>query len=338
MAGLSIPKLEEEKYAKKYSEFEKYYDKEMNDVVKEVNKNRIKLVFRGIRDTVIAIALIYLFFKYNYLLPMIEYAYIGFVILLITLFIIRRKYRKAKERFINQSKSSIIEKLLQFMLPDGFSYDPEMHISRSFLNSNIFEREANEITGDDYFYGNIGSTSITFSELNAVERVSNQHTKKRYKIFKGLFYVVDFNKDFDGFLRVVPGREKSKFKRGFKNLLSKSPFSRFSHLETVELENPTFMDTFDVRTNDQIMARYILTPAFMERLLAFSTKNRKYKTHFSFYHGTMYLALATERQHFTFSMFTMLTKKKVGEYFQDINIALELVDELNLNLRIWSKE
>src|SRR5699024_10208286 len=124
-----------------------------------------------------------------------------------------------------------------------------------------------------------------------------------------------------------------------------------------------------VKTSDQVLARYILTPNFMNRLLEFSNRHseedlkqsihqpttikeaiqagfseasNQYSAYtdtpyFSFRNWTMYFLLPTQRNHFDFSIMVPLNKRLIYSYFKDINIALEMVDELNLNLRIWTK-
>jgi len=209
---------------------------------------------------------------------------------------------------------------------------------------------------------------VSFSEVNAdyVEYYRDKNRKKRervHNIFSGLFFQADFNKDFDGLTIVVPKERSSK---GF-SLFGKEKGNR---LEEVELEDVEFMDKFTVKTTDQILARYILTPGFMNRLLEFSNRSSEEETYgnmmqptsikeaiqlglsaaqndsdaysdtpyFSFRNGSMYFMLPTLRDHFDFSLVAPLNKRLIYSYFQDINIALEMVDELNLNLRIWTKK
>src|SRR5699024_2577795 len=85
-------------------------------------------------------------------------------------------------------------------------------------------------------------------------------------MFRGLFFKADFNKAFDGLTIVIPKEKKRS--NGF------APYSKEedNQLESVDLEDMEFMETSDVKTSDQVLARYILTPNFMNRLLEFSNR------------------------------------------------------------------
>jgi hypothetical protein len=62
------------------------------------------------------------------------------------------------------------------------------------------------------------------------------------------------------------------------------------------------------------------------------------KSYFSFLDGKMYFMLHTGRKHIEFNLHQPIDKEFFIEYYEDINRAMELVDELNLNLRIWNKK
>ena len=65
------------------------------------------------------------------------------------------------------------------------------------------------------------------------------------------------NKTFKG--TTIIKRDRGKVANFFR--------SKMSGLESVKLEDPKFEKLFDVYGNDQIEARYLLTPSFMERPL-----------------------------------------------------------------------
>lgn len=210
-------------------------------------------------------------------------------------------------------------------------------------------------------------TDLEFSEVKAqrVERYRDKDGKTRERtetIFQGLFFIADFNKDFKGTTLVVPNKKRFK---GFSSWFQSEDKNR---LEEIELEDLEFTDKFTVKTTDPIEARYILTPSFMNRMVDFTTrkepeqqeieqpksvkeafqlglsgansedKNFTNTPYFSFRNGNMYFMLPTGKEHFEFNLFLPLDKRLMKSYFVDLNLALELVDELNLNLRIWTKE
>jgi hypothetical protein len=106
----------------------------------------------------------------------------------------------------------------------------------------------------------------------------------------------------------------------------------------VRLEDPVFEKEFCVYGDDQIEARYILTPALMERIVAFKRKWDK-KVSLSFIDSKVYLAININKNLFETRVF-----RPVADYsFMEENLRFlilltEIVEDLNLNTRIWTKE
>ena len=71
--------------------------------------------------------------------------------------------------------------------------------------------------------------------------------------FQGLFVKLQMNKNFNGKTVVSDGTAKTK---GLKEVI---------------LEDPEFKNIWDVHSDDQVEARYLLTVTFMERLKELNT-------------------------------------------------------------------
>lgn len=363
-----------ERFAKTEEEFDAYYEEELKSDVERLEAERRKAIgltkkqAMKLLPAVIVLLLCYFFWPF-----IIGYLFFGILFISTYIFKDIERNRRELERKI---KEELVTDIVKF-INRRFTYSRRRYVPQEdFINSNIFDIDPNRYRGDDFIKGSVGSsvegnpsgnrqpkTELMFSEIKAFHVVpfKDREGKKKQRIrplFKGLFFVADFNKDFDGLTIVTPQNDRTVAKKQKKNSKDR--------LEEVELEDIDFMDTFDVRTTDQITARYILTPNFMNRLLSFTTRDRtkdipkpasfkeasqiamnaRYSPqlnfvnppYFSFKDGKMYFLLPTEKEHFTFTIYLPLTKEVMKGYFHDINIALELVDELNLNLRIWNKE
>jgi hypothetical protein len=140
--------------------------------------------------------------------------------------------------------------------------------------------------------------------------------------------------------------------------------SRYQPLQEIELEDPQFHEYFQVYSTDQVEARYILSPSLMERLVVFRrgleesrdeavapyAKKRKFiqvmdvnklasaNVAVSFAQSNVFVA-----KQFYKPLFELKPEQsidcfiEIGEYAQDLQFGLGLVEELNLNTRIWSK-
>jgi hypothetical protein len=111
-----------------------------------------------------------------------------------------------------------------------------------------------------------------------------------------------------------------------------------SHGDLVKLEDPEFEREFVVYGSDQIEARYILSPALMQRIMEFKNKVGT-KVHLSFVRSWVNIAIPFERDLWETSLLgKALDFKQIGEYHRDLELAFGIVEDLNLNTRIWTKQ
>ncbi|WP_042221251.1 DUF3137 domain-containing protein [Oceanobacillus manasiensis] len=363
-----------ERFAKSEKEFDVYYEENLRSEVERLEEERLNTMDLIKKQAMKLLPGIVLLILCYLLLPEVS-AYLFAATILYAGYLFKEVKRKRRE-LAKKIKEEIVTDIVTF-LNKNFTYTPRKYISQQvFMRSNIFGINPNRYTGEDLIKGTVGSesedserleknppkTDLSFCEISASHAVrykdKDGKTKQRIQpIFNGLFFVAEFNKDFDGLTIIGPKKDRTFAKREKSQERGK--------LEDVELEDIQFMDEFLVRTTDQITARYILTPNFMNRLLSFTTKDRTSNSpapttakeafqmglniknspqatfsktpYFAFKNGKMYFMLPTERKHFDFNLYLPLNKEVMKGYFHDINIALELVDELNLNLRIWNK-
>ena len=245
--------------------------------------------------------------------------------------IFSKSYRK-------EFKRKIITKITSFVA-EGLTYTPEGTVPKSeFVKSAIFQLSCDKYQGEDHFRGKLGKTDIEFSEVVAKHRNksgSGSNKKDNYSIiFRGLFIIADFNKHFKTHTVVLPDTAERLFGKFGQKLQSLS----FTRGELIMLEDPEFEKEFCVYGDDQVEARYILTPSLMERILTFK---RKWNTtvYLSFLDSKVYIAIRMFKNLFE----TRLFKSVVDYNFMEDNLRFitlltEIVEDLNLNTRIWTKE
>lgn len=231
-------------------------------------------------------------------------------------------------------KEKVIREIVHFLSQD-LTYSPTGLISQEeFQRSKIFLNSINRYNGDDFVAGKIGETFVRFSELHAEYYTTNSKGQRTYHtIFKGIFFVADFNKHFIGETLVLPDTAERLFGK-LGSFLQKMNISR---PELVKLEDPLFEKEFAVYGTDQVEARYILTPAMMSRIMDFKQKTGK--VNLSFLHSNVYIAIGVSKNLFEPPFFSsMLNFELVKEYFNYLVLCVEIVEDLDLNTRIWSKE
>jgi len=237
--------------------------------------------------------------------------------------------------YTSDFKTAVIQKIVTFIDP-GLAYSKHGKINRSFFSlSGIFRQRLDKYSGDDHVTGAIGKTRIEFSELYTacVERDSRGRRHEK-RIFKGLFFMADFNKDFIGKTFVLPDTAERMF--GHVGTLFQS-MNRFRG-ELIKLEDVDFERQFAVYGSDQIEARYILSTSLMKRILDFQKKTGK-RIYLSFVGSKLFVAIPYGKDLFEPRVFrTILHFDPIKEYFQDLQLAIGIVEDLNLNTRIWTKQ
>ncbi|HOQ05694.1 MAG TPA: DUF3137 domain-containing protein [Anaerohalosphaeraceae bacterium] len=231
-------------------------------------------------------------------------------------------------------KERVIRRLVCFLEP-GLQYDPKGKIAQEdFLRSELFQTRPNLYRGDDRVWGRVGKTQIEFSEILAQHIQRSGKTTTVHTIFRGLFFIADFSKHFRTKTFVLPDTAERVLGRFGKTLQSLNP----ARPNLIVLEDPRFEKEFVVYGQDPIEARYILSPSLMERILQFRQKTGR-RIFLSFADSKLYLAVWFDRSLFEPKLFqSLLDFQTIQEYFGDIQLAVGVVEDLNLNTRIWSKE
>ncbi len=247
-------------------------------------------------------------------------------------------YKFLISEYVHQFKIRVIDKIVKFIDP-GLTYWPNGHISAvRFNSSRIFERYPDRMRGDDLVEGKIGETKVAFSEVHAehktetVDRYGNR--RRRYStIFKGLFFIAGFNKRFYGKVVVLPDTAEHLL-GDLGSLLQSVNTSRG---QFVKMDDPEFEKYFVVYADDQIEARYVLSPSLMKRIVEFRKKTGK-RVYLSFVGSEVFVAIPYRRSLFEPPVFSKVTSfKNAQHYYEDLKLAIGIVDDLNLNTRIWTR-
>ncbi|HOB85368.1 MAG TPA: DUF3137 domain-containing protein [Bacteroidales bacterium] len=318
----------------RYKNFREFYETSLKPDLEIIDRDRKKVNKRALTIISATVAAVILEIV---LIPSAAEMLKGFIPMitgfagLVSTGIVSKNYRK-------EYKSKIIAKITSF-LDEGMVYTPEAMVPVSeFIKSDIFSLSVDSYTGEDHFRGKIGKTDIEFSEVTAKHlntTQSNQGSKQEYiTIFSGVFVIADFNKNFLTQTLVLPDTAEKLFGKFGQTLQSIGAGKK----KLVRLENPEFEKEFCVYGEDQVEARYIITPSLMERILIYKRK-WKSKISLSFVDSKVYLAINMNKNLFETRIF-----RPVADYsFMEENLRFlilltEIVEDLNLNTRIWTKE
>lgn len=321
---------------KTHEEFRRFYQSELLPMLSELETLRQKAVRTFFIVVCVTAALVLA--ALGVLLPATGHP--GFLLLLgipaVTSLV---AYSAAASDIRRKFKGSVMWKIVRFCDP-ALEYFPDSRIPRpQFEASRIFLRHIDRYNGEDRVTGKMGATAVDFSEVHAeyktTTRDSKGHTHTQWHtIFKGIFFIADFNKHFQGRTVVLPDAMEEGL--GFLgNLFQKLDFTRD---ELVKLEDPEFERLFVVYGTDQIEARYILSTSLMERIKNFRIRTGQ-EVYLSFVNSCVHVGVSTSRNMFEPRFFSSMSDYSFAEQLlDDLQFALGIVDELNLNTRIWTKK
>jgi hypothetical protein len=233
-------------------------------------------------------------------------------------------------------KQDVFARVTSALAP-GMTYHPQHFIAENYYTGcGLQSSRIDRYSGQDYFEGHVGGTHLIFSEIHAEREESRKDSKGNRRtywvtVFKGIFFMADFPKHFQGQVIIEPDVAEATFGWLGRKLQGMSS-------DLVRLENPEFEKAFKVRATDQVEARYLLTPSFQDRLLEL----RKFwggKIGMSLLRSNLYLAIPNREDWFECSSKVRAGDRAQIERFASQLIAvLNVVNQLDLNTRLWTKE
>ena len=232
-------------------DFKLYYEAMILPHLQEAENLRIQALLQLRRYTLNAVigTSIALLFIYNIFEPphTIAMAFLALIVFIYIGLPIVKYETKVK---------SIIYPILFNYFGDGFTYNIE-GIPSTYFGIARQPQDNTKNNNSDYIQGSYKNVTIEIMKLKVVE-----NAKGAYTHFNGIAIRLSANKMFQGKTLILHQTE-------IRNTL----FSDFltDHGTRVELEDPQFNKVFTVYSSDQVEARYLLTPSFMENLLSLVT-------------------------------------------------------------------
>ncbi|MFV0480449.1 MAG: DUF3137 domain-containing protein [Campylobacteraceae bacterium] len=309
---------------KTIEEFEEFYNEKIKENLQTKDKEKIakektyKIYFY------IFVAILGLFFA---TLSVFHFEYTAlFIISFLFISFIGKHFFKslAKKPFLPIYKEALIKEIVGF-IDEKLEYFPEKHISKDIFDKSSFNTVYDTYTGDDLVVGNINGVDIEFSEIKT-EREEQKDDKKVTYVFHGVFFVANFYKNMEGSVKISPNNALRTFFSSILNVKHKK----------ANMDLPEFEKHFDVYASDQILARYILSHSFMERVMVVY-KNLKRPLFINIIDGKIYILAKYDTTLFEFVGDKMDDIKIAKEYFYIMSSFINIAEILKLDLDIFKK-
>ncbi len=181
------------------------------------------------------------------------------------------------------------------------------------------------------------------SLLSLVPASVRKTVKEKYAQFESsvermgpsmIVFAADFHKEFTSRTYLLPRRPVDLAIRNFTEESAAK-----TGLAPMTLEDPGITERFVGWTTDQTEARYLITPQLMLAISDAAARMNSEHIAVSFRGSWMYFAVVLDEDRFSFQV----DKKNDGGYavakaiYEDLVAFLSLVEDFNLNTRIWSK-
>ncbi len=230
---------------------------------------------------------------------------------------------KGAEKWAAKYKEDVIGTIVQLFFGAQGVYEPQNgHNEAQFIGTELFSEEPDRYEAEDLIKGQVDKTAISFSEVHAEYKTTTSKGQASWHtIFRGMLFTADFNKHFNG-----------------RTIVKEKGFWDFIAFGNIDLENPQFNKQFGVYADDSIEARYILSPALMEKMLLLN-QNWGGSLGFSFIRSQLTIAIPMNTNFFEVSVWSKINQD--SQWLKDWQIIADLVsvvNDLDLNTRIWTKE
>ena len=249
------------------------------------------------------------------------------------------KARAEHFRALNGLAHSFKKRAIAFCDP-SFQYSQQATFPAEIYKScGVFPPSYDVASAEDHVAGVLDKTQFEFQEIRTYKKETSKDSKGRtttryIPIFQGVLFLADFNKNFKGHTIIqsdVSEKALGVFGRATQRLLG-----AVSNMKLVELENPEFEHHFKVSSTDPTEARYLLSPTFMESMLRLRGKYGE-NVQVAFLNSTIVIAIP----HSPSFMEVGTNLEKMSENLQrlghELIDMLEIIEDLDLNNRIWNK-
>lgn len=269
---------------------------------------------------------------------------------------------KPAKKYKRDTKKMVMPKIMAFFKHLTYQWENGGISANVIRESDLFEG-MEKVYYDDTFQGSHKGTKFQLGEQRVTTYVQTKNGRREVTMFKGIFLFFELGKKFNGqtvvndkkgqwltfflsflggalFLWLVVMNIKAFFADGFVNwnfliwsivVVGTFLYGIFkSKYKKVYLEDVVFAKNWKVKATDQVEARYVLTPALMERMLKIKKMFYGNSIHFAFFNNKVLIAVGTNKDMFeTTSLFASAFEyRRVREVIVQFYNIFAVIDEM----------
>ena len=213
-----------------------------------------------------------------------------------------------------ETKNIIMAGVCRFL---GWEYSEIMIESEhldSILEMGLLPQPFDRINFEDRMTGTIDGMDFDAYEVE-LQLCDDKKTKRHWtKIFEGQILAFKITNKFQGQTLVI--RDKGAFNK-----------KRIGALKRVGLVDPVFEKIFEAYGTDQVEARYLLTPVFIQKLVDLEHAVNGKNIRFAFNNGYLLIVIDTKNQYSAGSMSKPLTDAgRTQKILDEIGAIYDVID------------
>lgn len=177
---------------------------------------------------------------------------------------------------------------------------------------------------EDQWQGDVAGRPFNLYEAHLEKWRGSGKNRRMETVFRGVLMTVGFARDFHGITLVErEGNHLTLF--GLRDSITIEGVK----LERVKMVDPKFEDDFTIWSTDQVEARYLVHPAYVERLIAIEQRFRGQKLRALFHGGNVVIALEARNQFESGSLDAENDRMRMAETIEQFAALAELAQALN---------
>ena len=208
----------------------------------------------------------------------------------------------------------------------GLSYSHEAEADRAFALAKACRLvpRHDKASFEDRWTGAFGEIPFTLYEAHLEERRGSGKNRRWVTVFRGIVMSVGYRERFHGTTLLVRDNAFRKFWGGKKDCIEVDGMQ----LDYAAMSHPEFEDVFDIYTSDQVEARTLIDPLYVERLIALERSYRGEDVGTIFNEGQLVVALKTgnmfESGHIEASEDRRMVERTVDQFARLADLARTL--------------
>lgn len=259
--------------------------------------------------------------------PVMGVTFVALTVVCVLMIIFLGKSTRKLEAKIKEHTGQYIVKGILAEKIDIAKYSPNGYMNENFIKKCSILPNYNVIHGSDYISGSYKGRKFTYCDLllEWESRDSAGHRESITTEFQGHLMTMELGKDIKGFVQIRERKNPRKSNGFFANILG----TAISH-NRIETENVAFNNQFEIKTSDDQLAFYILTPQFMESVMRLDELADGY-TNIEFRGTSVVVTLNNGKDSFEVKK-TLRSQRRLEKYRQrfreELEIILEVFDEI----------